>query len=37
MGLTCNPVGKFESIMRKVENQLEKNKKAQKSKKKDGK
>lgn len=37
MGLTCKPVGKFKSIMRKMENKLEADKKAQKNKKKDGK
>lgn len=37
MGLTCKPVGKFKSIMRKVENKLEADKKTQKNKKKDGK
>lgn len=37
MGLTCKPVNKFKSIMRKVENKLEEDKKVQKNKKKDGK
>lgn len=37
MGLTCKPVGKFKSIMRKMENKLEADKKLQKDKKKDGK
>lgn len=30
MGLTCKPVGKFASILRKMENQLSKDKAAQK-------
>ena len=33
MGLTVKPVGKFKSIMRKMENQLEAEKKAAKEKK----
>ena len=37
MGLTCKPIGKFKSIMRKMENKLEEERKTQKSKKKDGK
>lgn len=37
MGSTCKPVGKFKSIIRKMENELEENKKALKNKKKDGK
>lgn len=36
MGLTCKPIGKMKSIMRKVENKLEEEKKTQKNKKKDG-
>ena len=32
MGLTSKPVGKFQSIMRKMENQLEAEKKAAKEK-----
>lgn len=37
MGLTCKPIGKIKSIMRKMENQLEEERKAQKTKKKGGK
>lgn len=37
MGLTCKPIGKFKSIMRKMENKLEVDKKAHKDKKKEGK
>lgn len=37
MGLTCKPVGKFKSIMRKIENKLEEEKRTYKNKKKDGK
>ena len=33
MGITCKPVGKFQSIMRKMENQLEVERKAAKEKK----
>ena len=33
MGLTAKPVGKFQSIMRKMENQLEADRKAAKEKK----
>ena len=33
MGLTSNPVGKFQSIMRKMENQLEAERKVAKEKK----
>ena len=33
MGITCKPVGKFQSIMRKMENQLETERKAAKEKK----
>ena len=33
MGLTAKPVGKFQSIMKKMENQLEAEKKAAKEKK----
>ena len=33
MGITCKPVGKFQSIMRKMENQLEVERKATKEKK----
>ena len=33
MGITCKPVGKFQSIMRKMENQLEAERKAAKEKK----
>ena len=32
MGITCKPVGKFQSIMKKMENQLEAEKKAAKEK-----
>ena len=32
MGITCKPVGKFQSIMRKMENQLEAERKAAKEK-----
>lgn len=35
MGLTSKPVGKFQSIMRKMENQLETEKQAAKMKKKE--
>ena len=34
MGLTAKPVGKFQSIMKKMENQLEAERKATKEKKK---
>lgn len=37
MGITCKPIGKFKSIMRKMENKLEEERKVQKNKKKDGK
>lgn len=37
MGTTCKPIGKFKSIMRKMENKLEEERKVQKSKKKNGK
>lgn len=33
MGIACKPVGKFQSIMRKMENQLEAERKATKEKK----
>ena len=33
MGITCKPTGKFQSIMRKMENQLEAERKATKEKK----
>ena len=33
MGITCNPVGKFQSVIRKMENQLEAERKAAKEKK----
>ena len=33
MGITCKPVGKFQSIMKKMENQLEADRKAAKEKK----
>ena len=33
MGLSCKPTGKFKSIMRKMENQLEAERKAAKDKK----
>ena len=33
MGITCKPVGKFQSVMRKMENQLEAERKAVKEKK----
>lgn len=33
MGITCNATGKFQSIMRKIENQLEAERKAAKEKK----
>ena len=33
MGITCKPVGKFQSIMAKLENQLEADRKAAKEKK----
>ena len=33
MGITCKPVGKFQSIMKKMENQLEAERKAVKEKK----
>ena len=33
MGVTCKPVGKFQSIMRKMENQLEAERKTAKEKK----
>ena len=33
MGITCKPVGKFQSVMRKMENQLEVERKAAKEKK----
>ena len=33
MGITCKPVGKFQSIMRKMENQLEAERKVAKEKK----
>ena len=33
MGITCKPVGKFQSIMKKMENQLEAEKKVAKEKK----
>ena len=32
MGITCKPTGKFQSIMRKMENQLEAGRKAAKEK-----
>ena len=32
MGITCKPTGKFQSIMRKMENQLEAERKAAKEK-----
>ena len=34
MGITCKPVGKFQSIMKKMENQLEAERKAAKEKRK---
>lgn len=37
MGTTCKPIGKFESIMRKMENKLEEERKVQKSKKRNNK
>lgn len=37
MGLTCKPVGKIKSIMRKMKNKLEEEKRTQRNKKKDGK
>ena len=37
MGITCKPVGKFQSIMKKMQNELEKQKKAMKTKKNGGK
>lgn len=37
MGITCKPVGKFKSIMRTMENKLEEERKAQKSKKRNNK
>lgn len=33
MGVTCKPVGKFQSVIRKMENQLEVERKAAKEKK----
>ena len=33
MGITCKPVGKFQSIMKKMENKLEAERKAAKEKK----
>ena len=33
MGISCKPVGKFQSIMKKMENQLETERKAAKEKK----
>lgn len=33
MGITCKPVGKFQSIMKKMDNQLEAERKAAKEKK----
>ena len=33
MGITCKPVGKFQSVIRKMENQLEVERKAAKEKK----
>ena len=33
MGITCKPVGKFQSVMRKMENQLEVERKVAKEKK----
>ena len=33
MGITCKPVGKFQSIMKKMKNQLEAERKATKEKK----
>ena len=35
MGLSCKPTGKFQSIMKKMENQLEAERKAAKEKKKE--
>lgn len=35
MGITCKPVGKFQSIIKKMENQLEAERKAAKTKKKE--
>lgn len=32
MGITCKPVGKFQSIMKKMENELERQKKLAKEK-----
>ena len=32
MGITCKPVGKFQSVMRKMQNQLEAERKAAKEK-----
>ena len=37
MGVTCKQVGKFQSIIRKMENQLEAERKAAKTKKKESK
>ena len=37
MGITCKPVGKFQSIMKKMENQLLAEKQAVKTKKKENK
>jgi Sec-independent protein translocase protein TatA len=31
MGITCKPIGKFQSIMRKMENELERQKKEEKA------
>ena len=33
MGITCKPIGKFQSVMKKMENQLEAERKAAKEKK----
>lgn len=37
MGTTCKPIGKFKSIMIKMENKLEEERKVQKSKKRNNK
>lgn len=36
MGITCKPIGKFKSIMKKTENKLEAERNVQKNKKKGG-
>lgn len=37
MGITCKPISKFKSIMRKMENKIEEERKTHKNKKKDDK